>query len=219
LADPLYRGQRALFVGGTALADKIEISLAAGNRYLVMIKTGGAAWTGTFQGPISRIVAFGGAGNDKIKVAGTILVPAWLEGSDGNDTLIGGGGHDLLVGGPGADQLFGNGGNDLLIAGTTAFDGSAGALDAVMAEWLSARSYADRVANLRGTGSGPRANGNIFLKASGPDATVFDDGARDELHGGVGLDLYFANLSGGVPDLITDLGVGERVENLTVKRP
>ena len=102
---------------------------------------------------------------------------------------------DLLIGGSGADLLHGGSGDDLLIAGTTAFDANDVALAAIMAEWTSGRSYATRVANLSGTGSGPRANGNFFLKASGPDATVFDDNDIDVLIGGSGMDWFFADLS------------------------
>jgi len=36
---------------------------------------------------------------------------------------------------------------------------------------------------VRGQGSGPRANGDTFLTASGPGATAFDDGAVDVLPG------------------------------------
>ena len=50
--------------------------------------------------------------------------------------------------------------------------------------------------DLRGTGTGPRENGNVFLKASGPGATVFDDNAKDDLHGNGGRDWFFANLTG-----------------------
>src|SRR5262245_12247815 len=107
-----------------------------------------------------------------------------------------------------------------LIAGTTAFDGNPAALAAVMAEWTSARTYAARVANLRGSGTGPRANGDFFLKVSGPDVTVFDDGAVDVLTGNAGSDWFFAHRSGGVAlDLITDLGGPEVVEDLGVPTP
>jgi hypothetical protein len=102
-------------------------------------------------------------------------------------------------------------GDDLLIAGRTVFDGDLAALAAIMAEWTSARSYADRVANLSGTGSGPRANGNSFLLASGPNKTVFHGGASDVLHGGSGMDWFFANL---VTDLVTGLHDAEIVTNL-----
>ena len=85
------------------------------------------------------------------------------------------------------------------------------ALDAIMAEWTSARSYAHRVANLSGTGSGPRNNGNYFLIAGGPSATVFDNGAIDVLNGGSGMDWFFANL---VQDLLHGRHDGEVVEGL-----
>jgi fibronectin-binding autotransporter adhesin len=45
-----------------------------------------------------------------------------------------------------------------------------------LAEWTSVRSYAERVTNLKGTGSGWRANADYFLNVSGPNVTVFDDG-------------------------------------------
>jgi hypothetical protein len=237
LPDPLRPGQLALFVGGTAAADEITVERDGSTCYQVGIETGGSEWEGTFTGSVSRIVVYGGAGNDAVAVADDIQVPAWLYGGDGddkpqggggnnvllggagNDELHGGAGRDLLIGGLGADYLYGDGGDDLLIAGTTAFDGNEAALDAVLAEWTSARSYADRVANLRGSGSGPLANGGTFLKVSGPDVTVFDDGAADVLSGASGTDWFFAHRSGGVLDQVPGLGSGEFVEELGVLRP
>jgi Ca2+-binding RTX toxin-like protein len=182
--------------------------------------------------PSGRIVAYGLAGNDTLQVAGGITLPDYLFGGDGNDLLQGGGGpsvlaggagddqllggsgRDVLIGGLGSDQLVGNSGGDLLIAGTTAFDSDLAALNAILAEWTSARSYADRVANLSGTGSGPRANGDVFLIASGTGATVFDDGAVNQLQGASGMNWYFAKRSGSLTDVITGLHDGEVVENL-----
>ena len=114
----------------------------------------------------------------------------------------------------------GNAGDNLLIAGTTAFDGNPASLAAVMAEWTSDRTYAARVANLRGSGAGPRGNGGTCLQVSGPDVTVFDDGAVDVLTGNSGSDWFFAHRSGGVAlDLITDLGGSEVVEELGMPTP
>jgi hypothetical protein len=160
-----------------------------------------------------RLVAYGVAGNNIIQVDRGITLPAWLsagpgsdllQGGGGNDVLVGGGGNDtliagkgrdLLIGGSGAAQLVGNSGDDILIAGTTAYDANETALSAIMAEWTSDRSYADRVANLSGAGSGTRNNGRYFLIASGPNATVFDNGVVDVLQGGSGMDWFFANLA------------------------
>jgi sugar lactone lactonase YvrE len=231
-ANPDNPTCRDLVVTGTAGDDHIQFTQGGG---AIQAQVQGVP-NGRFD-PNGRIVAYGMAGNDDIKVAGGITLPAFLFGGDGNDRLQGGGGPSVLVGGAGddtllggkgravligglgADQLVGNSGDDLLIAGTTAFDSDLAALDAIMAEWTSARSYADRVANLSGTGSGPRANGDVFLLASGPGATVFDDGAVDQLQGAAGTDWYFANLSGGVTDVINGLGTSGLVEELGVLAP
>jgi 6-phosphogluconolactonase (cycloisomerase 2 family)/PKD repeat protein len=191
---------------------------------------------------VVRLELFLLGGDDHVQVHKEVLLPALLDGGDGadnlqagdgstvlrggagndilgggagNDVLDGGEGRDLLIGGFGSDTLNGNDGYDLLIAGTTAFDDDTAALEAIMAEWTSARDHARRVANLKGTGGGPRANGNCFLKASGPNATVFDDGAVDVLTGSGGRDWFFANLSGDFLDQVTDLDGSELVEELT----
>jgi Ca2+-binding RTX toxin-like protein len=87
-------------------------------------------------------------------------------------------------------------------------------LCAILAEWSTSRSYTPRVANIKGTGTGPRANGNYFLKAAGSDATVFDDGAADVLTGSSGRDWFFANRSGGVLDVLTDRANNQLLEEL-----
>src|SRR5262249_50738111 len=118
--------------------------------------------------------------------------------------------RDLLLGGRGADRIIGNAADDILIAATTAFDGYLAALAALLAEWTSERDYANRVANLRGEGTGPRLNSDFFLMTEGPAATVFDDGAEDRLTGSAGCDWFVASLSGtDVLDRITDLSADE----------
>jgi hypothetical protein len=108
----------------------------------------------------------------------------------------------------------GNSGDDIMIAGTTAYDNNEAALAAIMAEWTSARNYADRVANLSGTGSGSSANSHVFLIASGPSATVFANTSVNVLHGGSGMNWYFAKQSGSVLDVLTGLHDGEIVGDL-----
>ena len=82
-----------------------------------------------------------------------------------------------------------------------------------MAEWTSARSYLDRVKNLKGTGTGARANGNIFLITDGVAATVLDDGAVDVLTGSAGQDWFLFNVDGDgdtkKKDKVTDLSASE----------
>jgi hypothetical protein len=208
--DSLDSTKTALVVGGTLGNDKIRFEPTYYGAIRVVLNGDSL---GTFT-PTGRLIAFGQAGDDDIEVSGDIYLSAWLYGGDGNDCLIGGsgndvliggagddvlcgrGGRDLLIGGCGADHLHGQDGGDILIGGTTAFDHNEVALAAVMSEWTSSRSYATRVANLRGTGTGPRNNGFYFFIASGPNATVFDDAAIDVLCGGGGHDWYFARLCG-----------------------
>lgn len=182
---------------------------------------------------ITRIVVFAQAGDDNFQVAGDIDVTVEVHGGAGNDRIkggrgddllfgdegddlvVGGQGRDLLNGGLGADRIVGNSDDDILIAGTTDFDSSEAALRAVMAEWTSDRSYATRVANLAGTGSGgsfsARFNENWFLN----DITVHDDGAQDLLSGDGGRDWFFLNLvldpndDAAKKDKATDLGAQE----------
>jgi hypothetical protein len=87
-------------------------------------------------------------------------------------------------------------------------------MNGIQLEWTSTRDYAARVANLRGTGTGPRANGGTFLTVSGTNATVSDDGATDYLKGGSGRDWYFANRTGGVKDSLQGLAGNEWVDEL-----
>lgn len=137
-----------------------------------------------------------------------------LLGGDGDDDLDGAADGDLLIGGQGKDHLQAGGDGDLLIAGFTAFDANSSALNAILAEWTSNRSYATRVANLRGDGTGSRANEGYFLNVSGPEATVFDDDKADILAGDSGRDWFFAHLTGNKKDKIIDLNNSEWVDEL-----
>ncbi|MFM2217406.1 MAG: hypothetical protein RL240_1724, partial [Planctomycetota bacterium] len=138
----------------------------------------------------------GGAGNDTLtgySNKSTILV-----GLGGNDTLVGGNQRDLLLGGTGADALTGSGGDDLLVASQTNFDAQRNALIAVYNEWTSARTFAQRTANIWGNGTGSRSNGEYYLNSDSSDQvtdTVFADGNVDSLIGGLGQDWFFANLA------------------------
>jgi hypothetical protein len=142
----------------------------------------------------------GGNGND-ILLGGTLS-------TDGNDTIFGGAGNDLIVGHYGADLLSGDAGQDLLIAGSLFFDNLPNAVYAMQAEWLSGRPYADRVANISGTGVGPRNNGNFFLT---PTVTALDDGAVDQVLGGSDQDWLLADLQ---TDVVSDLTVDETATDL-----
>ena len=195
-----------LVIGGTTSNDTITIAptTRAGE---IEVRINGVR-VGRYQSP-SRLVAFGQDGKDSIKVDTRLTLSAELHGDTGNDTLSGGSGDDILLGGAGNDDLRGNNGrdlligglgrdtlrggsgDDLLIGGTTAFDEDVTALQAIQSEWTSPRSYANRLANLSGNGTGLRNNGERFLL---PAVTVMNDSAIDDAFGEAGLDGFFSNL-------------------------
>jgi hypothetical protein len=149
--------------------------------------------TATISGGARNIDnAIGGSGNDSLfgDTSNNILI-----GGRGRDRIDGGGGFDILIGGTGADIITGAGGDDILIGGTTSFDSNTAALQAILAEWTSGRPVDLRIANINGTGAGPRLNGNFFLKSSGIGQTVFEDGPGDQLAGAAGADWFFTNFS------------------------
>jgi Ca2+-binding RTX toxin-like protein len=214
------QGVNDMIVYGTAGNDTIVFS-PVGNAGDIAVSLNGVS-LGTGH-PTGRLIAYGGGGDDDIQVAGSISVPAWLYGGDGNnvlvggagdnvlvggagdDLLVGGSGRDLLIGGTGADRMIGNGGDDILIGGTTSYDADAVALGAIMAEWTSNHDYATRVANLTdqtaSAGFLVRLNDAYFLLDQGSGQTVFNDSGTDMLTGSAGSDWFFA----GTADKITDL--------------
>jgi Ca2+-binding RTX toxin-like protein len=156
--------------------------------------------------PANRLAARGGAGDDDIRVAGSISISAWLYGeagddrlkggaghdvligADGDDLLIGGAGRDILIGGANRDGIYGNAQDDILIAGIVDFGSDfSAALGVIQDEWLSTHGFLVRIANIEGWG--PSAT-SFQLNST----TVFDDNAKDTLTGDQGLDWFFANL-------------------------
>ncbi len=151
----------------------------------VPVRIAGGTGDDDISGGWGDDLLLGGDGNDR------------LYGGSGNDVLVGGGGmdlllgglgRDLLIGGIGADTLFGSAGDDILIDGATLYDESDAALLALLTEWTSSRSYAERVANLR-AGSGPVLDGTGWMLET--DETVFNDNDEDELNGAADQDWFF----------------------------
>lgn len=204
-ADTFKVSEGVTFAGtllGGAGSDTLDYSACHGG-----VRANLLAGTATGTASVSGIEnVTGGDGDDDLVGNATDNVLSGGKGNDilvggaGNDQLSGGAGRNVLIGGTGADQLGGASEEDILIAGTTSFDANDSTLLAILNEWSSSRTYAQRVANLLGTGTGAsfaaRLNSNYFLNvdASRGAITVFDDNAQDSLKGGGDLDLYFANL-------------------------
>lgn len=214
--DPLNPGRQALVVHGTPRDDAILFqSLNKGA--VVAVQVNGRSYGQFATNTLSRLVAYGYDGNDRITVHGALTIGAFLSGGAGDDTLQGGSGNDVLVGGAGRDTLAGNHGNDLLFAGAgadmlnggqggdllianpTVYDNDLAALQKLLVEWTSSRSYDDRTTRLRNGASGlPLLNGS----------TVDSDGESDSLTGDAGTDWFLATVPG---DVLKDRNSKERV--------
>ncbi|MFO0947020.1 MAG: PKD domain-containing protein [Planctomycetota bacterium] len=128
-----------------------------------------------------------------------------LIGGDGgegsSDTLVGNSGNDVLIGGVGTDSLNGGVGEDLLVV-SNYLPANANSARAIHAEWSSTRPFEERVANIKGNGTGPRNNGSDFLT---PGTTVVDDNAVDTVFaGGSEKDWAFVKVT---QDATPDLGI------------
>jgi len=99
-----------------------------------------------------------------------------LKGKGGKNLIIGGGGSDTIYAAQSADGAEGGQGS-LLISGTTTHNQAA--LVSILAEWTSARTYEERVANITGAGTDVRANGDNFFV---PGLTLDDDDAADTIY-------------------------------------
>lgn len=146
--------------------------------------------------------ADGGAGNDILLGGdGGEGAADTLMGVDGRDILIGDGGgtQDSFI--AGADQLSGGTGEDIILSGLY-LSPNTDALLAIRDEWTSSRYYYERIANIFGTGSGPRNNGNYFFELgvnTFNDRTgVFSPSVVDNLFGGGDLDWFLIDLAGDV---------------------
>jgi hypothetical protein len=171
---------------------------------------------------VSQIRLDLGDGEDNVNaVAAATPVYAW--GRAGNDTLVGGSGNDVLIGGAGNDALQGNGGRDVMVGGaggdnlfgfvpggdediligdSTIYDETIDSYDrffSVLAEWNSARTRAQRTANLSGTGGAPVLYAWFLTSSTIPNDLTSDIYWTE--NGGVNNDWVFSN-SGDLTHLI-----------------
>jgi Ca2+-binding RTX toxin-like protein len=210
--DPSDPSRLALFVGGTSGDDVIQVRAGSTAGSLQVMINGvdrGTFARTTTAGTIGRVIVYGNDGNDAITVSSTVDAIAavlyggagndtltggkgsnFLDGGDGNDALTGSAANDILVGGLGQDTVSGAGGDDILIGGLYLASEDLDAVAAVTAEWSSARSYSQRVANLR---SGVGADAAYQLNPT----TLLDDFTVDSLYGGQGQDWFWAFVTDG----------------------
>ncbi|MFN7733936.1 MAG: Ig-like domain-containing protein, partial [Pirellula sp.] len=211
-----------LVITGSAGADQIVVSQNASRDITVDI---GGQRQGTFQ-VNGSILVYAGAGNDTVVIDPSITRQAYLYGGAGNDTLwgssaggvlVGGDGNDtlnarnsrnILIGGQGSDTLNGALGNNILIAGFTVYDAHQRALDAILKEWSSNATYAQRTARIEGASGG--LNG-VFSFSPG---RVVDDNAVDSVLGDSGFNWYFTRETGNRKDSVLRRKAGEKTNRL-----
>jgi len=106
-----------LTVVGTPLEDRIAISLNATQTQLVVQDNGRVI--GRFaNSSVSNIQVFTGEGNDRIQVTSVVKQTAYLDGGNGKNTILAGGGTTTLVGGDGNSKLGGGGGTTIFVGGS-----------------------------------------------------------------------------------------------------
>lgn len=141
----------------------------------------GEAGNDRLRGYVGNDMLFGGVGRDYLVGDGGNNV---LVGGEGGDRLGAATGRNIMIGSAGRDIVGGGDGGAILISGTTTHDANEVALLAILAEWSSSRTLAERVARLTaGVGAGHYA-----LTFNG---TVQNDDSWSVLEGGAGEDWFF----------------------------
>lgn len=156
------------------------------------------------------IVVVAGDGADSVTIGGgipaTFFDPdlptgVYIEGGNGNDTLVGGNGNDTISGGAGKDfieggagndRLNGNGSRDLLVGGLGNDRLYGGEGD----DTLSGLSNVDRLYG---------GNGNDLLLGGTGNDKLYGEAGNDTLNGGKNTDLF----DGGADDDSGVIDVGE----------
>jgi hypothetical protein len=186
-------------LGNFKPADHILVYSQTGNDTITLAST--KIKGSTYYITVPAFLYGGGLGKDTdvLDASGSTANNVLVGGAGKNNTLQGGKGQDLLIAGLGMSTLNAGSTGDILIGGwttytdltgtATTYDQKLTALEAIMAEWGPANSYATRVNALS---SGGGLNGNYVLNAS----TVHDNVQADTLagiNGAAPLDWFFAS--------------------------
>jgi Ca2+-binding RTX toxin-like protein len=142
---------------------------------------------------VTRIEAATGAGNDSVTL-GSGVIGTYVNGGDGDDTLVGGDGNDTLSGGGGRnvisgaagdDRLSGANGRDFIVGGTgndRLYGNGAG-------DTLDGGDGIDRLFGASGNDSLLGGSSNDKLYGEAGDDTLIGGKGNDILDGGDGIDL------------------------------
>jgi Ca2+-binding RTX toxin-like protein len=103
-----------LNIMGTSASDSITIKT---NGTKIKINANGVALTPVLLNDLTGISVKGRTGDDTITVQQSVLLPATISATSGNDSLTGGGGDNVIISGIGNSTLVGGGGLNLLVPG------------------------------------------------------------------------------------------------------
>ncbi len=167
LADPEFPGQTMLYVKGSGNDDVIAVNQNAGGLRATINGVQGAVLF-----PTSRVVIFGLAGDDDLRINGTTML-GYIDGGPDDDTIRGGNGPDLLFGRGGDDTIYGRNGDDTIYGGSgdDTLESNAG------------------IGYLFGEGNSDTLTGNGILVGGNGNDELNGTGARNVLIGGNGGDL------------------------------
>ncbi|MEA5550937.1 calcium-binding protein [Anabaena cylindrica UHCC 0172] len=131
-------------------------------------------------------IVIGNDGSDTLYTSGTEAI--FVDGGNGNDTLIGGDNNDFLIGGLGADKLQGGKGNDVLLIDAEDQVINAGeGLDAIFVSTSDSITLDLNQINAEFIFS---HDGNDHITNSGQqDVIIYGGNGNDYLVGGAGIDL------------------------------
>jgi Ca2+-binding RTX toxin-like protein len=169
-------GTSTLMVSGTDGADNLTVKRSSKTGKLELLS--GSTGEGTFQA--DRVIIYGSAGNDVIRIDSSVTQPVEVFGGDGNDQIYGGksdatlhgdAGNDHVVGGMGRNVLDGGAGNDVL-------------------EVPSTDKYAATLLGGAGNDVLRGGAGNDLLEGGDGNDDLDGRGGVNVLHGGSGKDHY-----------------------------
>lgn len=192
LPERVYGGDKIARVDATDAKDYITITQSAvpsgGVRYTLIVDGESQVYSPSdIDGFYIRMLG----GDDTFVAAGNIP-GLTVDGSDGNDKILGGQNNDTLIGGAGKDTLFGNLGNDRL-------NGNGGN-DRLYGETGSDRIYGYAGDDyMDGGSSKDRLEGGLgkdmMLGQSGNDVFFAQDNEIDQIFGATGTDTATADTS------------------------
>jgi hypothetical protein len=111
LGGPLHP---VLTVTGTRRSDDISIVLVGDQ---IEVRSRAVAVNSFPRAGMLGITVLGLNGNDSVVVDAAVAIPAFLQGGNGRDLLIGGSGNDNIDGGNARDMIVGGAGDDILVGG------------------------------------------------------------------------------------------------------